>query len=128
MAASPAFASTLKTANGVLSVANTGRDGTGTVVTVFSAGTNGSIVESITVQATATTTAGMVRVFVHDGTNFRLYDEIAVTAATPSATVKAFRAQNTYTNRPIKLPNGYSLRFSTEKAEAFNVVVEGGDL
>ncbi|MGH7275358.1 MAG: hypothetical protein ACREIQ_13045, partial [Nitrospiria bacterium] len=78
---------------GQVSVANTALDGSGTIATIVSAGTAGSLLELIRVKATVTTTAGMVRLFIHDGSNFRLYKEIPVTAATPSGVVQSFEAE-----------------------------------
>lgn len=115
------YAATPRAAAAQISTANTNRDGTGTIVTVLTAGSNGSRVDDITVIATGTTTAGMVRLFVNDGTNTRLWQEIPVTAATPSGTVQAFAS--TLLNQALLLPNGYSLRAATNNAETFNVVV-----
>ena len=111
---------------GQVTTANANLDGTGAVVTVVTAGANGSLIELIRLKATVTTTGGMVRVFIHDGTNFRLYHEIPVTAATPSATVAAYAAEYLPTT-PLVLPTGYTLRFSTANSEAINVVCSGGD-
>jgi hypothetical protein len=128
MAATPQFASTPKVGIGQLSAANTNRDGSGTVVTVVSAGANGTRIDAVTIEATATTTAGMVRLYLHDGANARLFDEVAVSAITPSGTVAAFSAQRLYSaTQPVLLPSGWSLRASTHNAEAFNVVAFGGD-
>jgi hypothetical protein len=85
----------------------------------------------IDVQATATTTAGMVRLFVHNGTSAYLVAELPVVAVTPSGTIPAYSQQlntNTMTQfLPIVLPTGWSLRASTNNAEAFNVTAFGGD-
>lgn len=127
MASSAQYAATPKTAVAQLSAANANRDGTGTIVTVLTAGTNGTRVDDLTIEATATTTAGMVRLFLHDGTNARLWREIPVTAITPSATVQAFTSS--LSNIALVLQTGWSLRAATEKAEAFNVLVtRAGDL
>lgn len=131
MAIQAQYASTPKVGVGQISTANTARDGTGTIGTVFTAGTNGSRIDMIDVQATATTTAGMIRLFVHDGTTAFLVAELPVVAVTPSATNPAYSQQlntNTMTQfLPIVLPTGYSLRASTNNAEAFNVIAFGGD-
>ena len=115
------YASTPRAAVGQVSTANTARDGTGTLATIFTAGSSGSRVDDIKIQATGTTTAGVVRLFLHDGTNARLFAEILVTAVTPSTTVEAFSA--VLLNQAIILPNGWSLRASTNNAETFNVIV-----
>jgi hypothetical protein len=131
MAATINYAGTPKIGIGLLSVANTARDGTGTLATVFTAGAGGSRIDAIDLQATVTTTAGMIRLFIQDGTNARLVAEFPVLAQTPSATAVAWsRMLNTNTMTPllpIILPTGYSLRASTNNAEAFNVIAFGGD-
>jgi hypothetical protein len=133
MATTPNFSATPKIGIGALSVANTNRDGTGTIVTVFTAGASGSRIDAIIIEATATTTAGMVRLFIHDGTNARLYDEVPVIAITPGASVPAFsaalgsNAPLSSTRYPLMLPSGYSLRAAPQNAETFNVIATGGD-
>lgn len=109
-----------------ISTANAGRDGTGIVGTVVTAGAQGTLIELIRVIALGTTTAGMIRLFIHDGAAYFFYAEIAVTAITPAATVKAFDAEYQPTT-PLVLPSGYSLRASTEKAESFHVLAVGGE-
>ena len=131
MATQAQYASVPKVGVGQISTANTNRDGTGTIGTVFTAGSNGSRIDMIDLQATATTTAGMIRLFVHNGTNAILIGELPVTAVTPSGTLPAWSAQlntNTMTQLlPITIPTGWSLRASTNNAEAFNIVAFGGD-
>lgn len=121
MATSAQYAATPRSAVGQVSVANTNRDGTGTIVTVFTAGASGSRVDDIWIVATGTVTAGVVRLFVNDGTNTRLWQEIMVTATTPSTTVQVFNTA--LFNQALILPNGWSLRASTNNAETFNVIV-----
>lgn len=121
MASNANYAATPKSALAQLSAANTLRDGTGTIATVLSAGTSGSRVDDIVITATGTTTAGMVRLFLHDGTNARLLREVPVTAITPSGTVQAFTAS--LPNLALVLAPGWSLRASTHNAESFNVAV-----
>ena len=74
----------------------------------------------------------MVRLFIHDGANARLFAEVPVVAITPSATQPAFGAalnEATWSQLfPIVLPSGYSLRASTHNAETFNVIGCAGDL
>lgn len=125
------YASTPKCGIGQISTANTNRDGTGTIGTIFTAGASGSRIDAISLKAVGTTTAGMVRLFIHDGTNARLLTELPVTAITPSATLPAWEAQlNTNSMSqvlPILLQSGHSLRASTHNAETFNVIAIGGD-
>lgn len=120
-----AFAATPKLSIAQISVLNAGRDGTGTVVDAFTAGASGSRVERSRIQAIATTTAGMVRLYAYDGANTRLVAEIPVSAIVPSATVQAF--STIWEWNGLVLPTGYKIRASTEKGETFNIVTEGGD-
>ena len=125
------YASTPKCGIGQISTANTNRDGTGTIGTIFTAGASGSRIDAINIKATGTTTAGMIRLFIHDGTNARLLTELPVLALTPSATLPSWETQlntNTMTQvLPLVLPTGYSLRAATNNAETFNVIALGGD-
>lgn len=131
MATSANYVGTPKLGVAQVSTANTNLDGTGTLGTIFTAGSSGSRIDSIAIKATGTTTAGMVRLFIHDGTNARLLSEVPVLAITPSATLPAFEVLltgDTYSQLfPIILPNTYSLRASTDAAETFNVIASGGD-
>lgn len=128
MATTPQFASTVRTAVGQVSTANTNRDGTGTIATIFTAGSNGSRIETVEIQATGTTTAGMVRLYIHDGTNARLLREQPISAVTPSGTAPAFSIVLPFGDlSPLLLQNGWSLRASTQNANTFNITVFGGD-
>lgn len=129
------YASTPKVGLAQLSVANTARDGTGTLGVVFTAGTSGSRIDVIQVQATGTTTAGTVRLFIHNGSSSFLISELPIVAVTPSGTIPAFSVTASgavgnlagSTVLPLIIPNGYSLRASTNNAEAFTVIAYGAD-
>lgn len=126
MASAPAYAATVQSAQTQIATANTARDGTGTLGTLLTGATNGTRIDDITICATGTTTAGVVRMFAHDGTVFRLIAEYLVVPITPSTTVAVWSLQ--LTNLGIILKTGWSLRFSTHNAETFNVVMtRGGD-
>lgn len=131
MSTTPNFATTPSYGAADLSTANTNRDGTGTIATVLTAGSSGTIIQRIVVQAKSTTTAGQVRLFVHDGTTARLLKEVSVSALTPSATVQAFTDTLDELSDPGYLPlileSGQSLRASTHNAETFAVHAWGGD-
>ena len=131
MATQAQYAAAPRCGVGQVSVANTNRDGTGTIATIFPAGANGSRIDAINLKAVGTTTAGMLRLFLHDGTNARLLTEVPVVAITPSETLPTWEAQlnvNTMVQvLPLVLPAGYSLRASTHNAETFNVIALGGD-
>ena len=121
----PVFTQTPRLASVQVTAANTNRDGTGTVVDVITGATNGTRIDRITIEATVTTTAGMVRLYIYDGTNTRLWQESPVYAITPSGTVVTHRA--VLDSLRLILPNGYKIRASTHNGETFNVIAEGGD-
>lgn len=126
MALEPQYGSTPRVASVNVATANTNRDGTGTVATLITAGTNGTQIREIIYKARVTTTAGMLRIFLHDGSTFYFLDEISVLAATPSGTVQGHRASVTYAN--LVLPSGWSIRVSTNNAESADVTALGADL
>jgi hypothetical protein len=123
--ATPIFSQAPRHAVAAISTANTNRDGSGTIGTIFTAdATDGSYVERVDVCAIGTTTAGVVRLYLHNGSASFLWKEILVGAITPSASVAAFMRS---IRERVFLPAGWSVRASTHNAESFNVHVWGGD-
>jgi hypothetical protein len=112
-----------------ISVANTNRDGTGTLVDVITAAAAGTRVDALEIVATGTTTAGVVRLFQYDGTNNRLFKEILVTAITPSTTTAVWSTTYVF-DPPLVIRNAsWKLKASTHNAETFNICpVMVGDL
>jgi hypothetical protein len=131
MASTGNYASTPRTGVVVIDTANTARDGTGTLGTVLLAPASGSRIDGLDIQAVGTTTAGMVRLFVHNGTTAFLLTEIPVIAVTPGAAIPAWSVHlstNSNPNFPIVLGSGFSLRASTNNADAFNIITtQAGD-
>jgi hypothetical protein len=124
MASSAAFVATPINAAINLAVANTARDGTGTIGTLYTAPTAGARIDDIYIKAKVTTTAGMIRFWLYDGTTYRLFREVLVTAITASATVASF--EQLLSNIGIVLQSGWSIRVSTEKAESFDISITKG--
>ena len=98
MAANPSFLSTARIGRASLSTANTATDGTGTITDLLIGVAAGTRVLSINVQGTATTVASLVNVFTFDGTSWKLYDQITVSATTGSTTAKGYRLVTPYTD------------------------------
>lgn len=111
-----------------ISTANTNLDGTGTLGTVISGVSNGTIIQNLTIKATGNTTAGMIRLFLYDGSNTRLLEEITVDATTQSATAHSFSKTIDFEGKGFVIKNGWSLKAATEKGETFNIIAEGLDL
>lgn len=72
--------------------------------------------------------AGLVYLFLYDGTNYHLFDTVAITAVTASSTSAPFRASSRYSNLILK--TGWSLRASQSiagNASILRVIAFGGD-
>lgn len=112
--------------------ANTLFDGTGTVATVFTAGSNGSKVETVNLWNLGTNVATVVRFFVNNGStnatagNNALIQEI--TWATNTASQVAASTPVSW-NANLYLPAGYKLNVTIGTAVASGVMVncQGGD-
>lgn len=115
---------TANTGTATLSAANSNLDGTGTLETVLTGASSGTLVRKVTVKATGNTTAGIVRFFVTGGGATKLLIEIPVSAVTKSGTDNAFSAT---ADLRYELQSGYLLKASTQNAEAFTVIAEGLD-
>jgi hypothetical protein len=107
-----------------ISTANGGRDGSGTLGTVLTGASGGTLIKTIFIKAITDTTEGMIRLFVDDasGSNIRLIKEIDVPAITKASINKAFEA---VVDLNFVLESGFILKAGTEKAETFNIVAEG---
>jgi len=119
-----------------IAAANTARDGSGTLVTLFTAGANGSRIESVTftsAQATAALNSAMVgRVFLTDnaGANPRLISEITIAAVTASNSVIGAASTISFSNGLI-IPTGCLLKATISVyagvQDQMQVVARGGD-
>lgn len=123
------FAATPRSEVVQVSAANTNRDGTGTIVSGFTSGAQGSRLDRIEIKAVATTNAGMVRAFKKDGAGpWELWREYTVSAATPTATAPSFSVRdNDLLGAAEILKAGMQVGFSTHNAESFRVHLGGGD-
>jgi hypothetical protein len=98
MAASPAFISTPRIGRLSLSTVNTATDGTGTISDLIVGASAGTRILSVNVQGTATTVASLVNLFLYDGTQWDLFDQVTISATTGSNTVKGYRLVTAYTD------------------------------
>lgn len=112
--------------------ANTNKDGTGTVATVFLAGSNGSKIERVFLQHLGTNVQTVIRFFLNNGStntvaaNNSLVHEVSLAAWTNDETLSS-TSTIWYSN--IVLPAGYKLNVTTGTAIATGVQCtgEGGD-
>lgn len=127
MSAVPSFTTRPKHPLVAFSTANTNRDGTGTIGTLYTAPESGALVDEIGYKAYTTTTAGMIRIYIHDGSAYHLREELVVAAATVGAAVAGDK-QSINFNPPLPLPSGYSIRLSTHNAESFQGYAHVGEI
>ena len=109
----PIYVSTPKIGFGTnLTTANTATDGTGTVSTLMTAGSNGAFVEKVVVRHLGTNVQTVVRIFINNGStnataaNNRLIREVTVPLNNISQTAASLAI-----DIPINIPlqAGYSL-------------------
>jgi hypothetical protein len=117
---------------GLVETANTAKDGTGTQVTVYTAGANGSRVDRLKVRNTGTAVQTVLRVFINKGAdpatpaNNTLYMEQTIPACTLSETTAQ---TDIIIPLDIALPAGYlvNVAVGTTVAAELAVTCEGGD-
>jgi hypothetical protein len=87
----------------------------------LTAGASGTRIDYIDIQGVATTVAGLINLFVFDGTNYILWQQLPVQAVTSSTTAPAFAlalSSNGNSNiMPLTLPTGFSLRATSSVAQ-----------
>ncbi len=123
MAVTPTFPGTPNIESASITTADTSRTGPTNYGTIFTAGTNGSVVYRVFVKATGNTTAGLVLLFVHDGTNWRVLKEIPTATVTVSGTVPSWEDEVSFSD--LILESGWTLRVSTYTGDDFHVVATG---
>lgn len=119
-------------AAGPLKTANTAMDGTGTVLSVFTAGANGSYVQRLIARAAGTNIATVLRVFINNGSaqgtiaNNILIGEISLpaTAANAAAALQPIELQ---LNFPLPASYVINVTLGTTVVAGYLVSVLGGD-
>jgi hypothetical protein len=87
--------------------------------------TNGTRIDAITVKAQGTSVAGLLDIWVYNGTTSYLYDEIAISAVTANTTVAA--TANTITYTMLTIPPTYQLFTSQTVSSNVTVYAFGGE-
>lgn len=131
MASAPRFTNTPRIGAVTVSTANTNRDGTGTIATVITGVASGTKISRLVVKATGDPADSVVTIFLHDGSNFFLFDEFDIgNPAAASTTVAGYRETRKYDD--LILPtNNWSIRAAITVAltsGVINVFAIGGDL
>lgn len=127
MATSPAFAVTPRIGAVSIATADSSYTAPSSVGTVLTGASTGTRIAEVVVKNAATSAAAIVRLFLHDGTTYWLFDEVVVAAATGSSTVAQSRTSVVYNN--LILPSAsWSLRATTSVSQATHVTALGADL
>jgi hypothetical protein len=112
---------TVQNSISLLDTANSNLDGAGTLVTIITGASNGTMIKRITIKARETTSKGMIRFFVQAAAGAKLLREIEVPATTQSSRDDAFTA---VIDEIFYIESGYILKASTENGDEFVVFTE----
>lgn len=117
-----------------VSASNTASDGSGSLVTLFTSGSNGSRIERIrytNAQVTpAASTAMVIRVFFTSGSNVALLTEAALATATRSSTAVGATGTITFSNGLVIPANSYIKVCQSAYSgvqDLMHYIAEGGD-
>lgn len=130
MATAPSFAATPRAMCGLVpGTADTSNTAPTNVTTLGSAGSNGTKIDQIDVVPVGTVVAGLVNVFLYDGSAYHLHEPVTVAAATVNTTTAPVKVSYYYDN--LVLPSGWSLRVTntvTGNVSLLTVNALGADL
>ena len=133
MAATPAYWSNRRMGRAVLSAATTDRTGATTtnIVDILTGVAAGTEVTEVIVKADNDPADSIILIFIHNGTDYRLYDEIDIgNPSAPSASTPAYQEIRYYTG--LFLPSAsWKLAAAISAAPTagnVNVWAAGGDL
>ena len=126
----PVFTDTPHINTVLVNTANASRDGTNSITDVITGTTDGTRVDRIVIKAGVTTTNGMIRLYIYNGSATMLWDEVFVPAITASNTAPTFKAtiQSPDLVSPlIVLASGQKIQVSTVQNEVFYITAHGSD-
>lgn len=117
-----------------LTTANTAQDGTGSVVTLFTAGADGGKVDAVRVAYTGSTVQTVLKLFINNGStnttaaNNALLTSIIIPANTMTSQISS--AADIYTPIGITLPGNWKLMacIGVTIANPISVIATGGNL
>src|ERR1700745_759643 len=133
MASTPAYWSNRRMARAVLSAATTDQTGatTANIVDILTGVAAGTEITEITVHADGDPADSMILIFLHNGTDYRLYETFDIgNPAASSTTVAGYREQRYYTE--LFLPSAswkIAAAITVQPTSgSVNVFVAGGDI
>lgn len=121
MASAPAYASTpVAWCSLVPSTADTSNTAPSHVTSLGSAGASGTKITQIDVVPVGTVVAGVVNVFLYDGSAYHLHEPVTIPAATVLASSAPVKQSFTYDN--LVLPSGWSLAVTNTESSNVSLV------
>ena len=127
----PIFALVPETSFATVTAATTDRTGAtmGNTITLLTAATNGTKITQIGAKVAGTNAATLVLIFISDttGANFKLFDEIALLAITPSTTTTSQRAVTAYSDLQLKAGQVVKVGITVAISDGVNVFAIKGD-
>ena len=127
MASAPAFAVTPRLAHAYVTAANTGFDGTGTIVDVITGAASGTRINEVVIQSTGDPADSLITLFIYDpnkagGAGYAFFDSVDMgNPAAGSTTVSPYRTRLIYDN--LVLPSA-----SYKLAAAITVALTAGGM
>ena len=110
-----------------VSVANAKLNGTGTVATILTAASNGTLIKTVSIKSEVALDAGnIIRLFVYDEASTFLLKEILI-RPTGGGAGSVFSTFSTTIPLNFPLKSGYILKASTELAKTTSIIAEGLD-
>lgn len=135
MATDPAFAATPVAVGALLGAAETSLTVPTTTSTLLGTSSLGTVLDEVVVNAATSSlapaiVAGLVYLFLHDGTTYHLFDTLSIPlpASTASSTVPPLHLSKSYSEA---IPAGWSLRASQSiagNASLLKITAFGGTL
>jgi hypothetical protein len=94
------------------------------LVQLTATSTNGTRIDKIKVSSKETTVAGILSIWIYNGTTSFLFDELIVGAVTGSTTLPGYTIEKDYQN--LVLPPTYQLYVSPTVDQDLNIIAFGG--
>jgi hypothetical protein len=107
-----------------ISVANTGLDGGGTLVSILTAASNGTLIKTVTIKSQTSNPGDIVRLYLYNGTTSYLLTEIEV-EPTAGGKSSLYHTYGTVIPLNFNLQSGYILKASTNAGKTYNVIADG---
>ena len=129
----PVFAKTPKIAQAAVATANTNLDGSGSIVTLLTAGADGAIVTSLKCWGTVTSTAKRINIWISTdgGTSWKLHESglmAAYTVANTTVQTPVTIVDKTIPDAAIVLPGSAKIGVTSMVNEAIIATAEYSDL